>query len=198
MTKSRALGITLAIAALATIGGCSSSDPTSPTTGNVRVLLTDAPMDLSTVSAVNVTLQEMILVGNGNGNSEEPLEMRMHGVVTGEDLTLNLLDFQNGRTVVIADLEAPEGTYRKLRMLVAEAELVIDDDGDPETEEVSMPIKVPSSKVDIPVSFTVTGGETTEVTLDFDAALSVQVNETPDPEQYILRPVITPTKVSSE
>jgi len=200
MTKSRALGITLVIVALATVGGCSSSDPTSPATGNVRVLLTDAPMDLSTVSAVNVTLQEMILVGNGtgNGNSEEPLEMRMHGVVTGEGLILNLLDFQNGRTVVVADLEAPEGTYRKLRMLVAEAELVIDDDGDPETEEVSKPIKVPSSKVDIPVSFTVTGGETVEVTLDFDAALSVQVNETPNPEQYILRPVITPTKVSSE
>jgi hypothetical protein len=198
MQKHRTFGVTLLFLIAAVSFGCSSSDVTTPSTGGVRVLLTDAPIDLSTVSAVNVTLQETILVGNGNDAEAEPLEMRMHSVVTGEGLTLNLLDFQNGRTVVIADLEVPEGSYQKLRMRITAAELVMDDDEDPETEEISLPIKVPSTKVDIPVPFTVTGGDSVEVTLDFDAALSVHVNETPNPEQFILRPVITPTNVSVE
>jgi hypothetical protein len=198
MKKFPIFGITLLFLVAAATSGCSSPDVTTPSTGNVRVLLTDAPIDLSMVSAVNVTLQEMILVGNGNGETAEPLEMRMRSVVAGEGLTLNLLDFQNGRTVVIADLEVHEGSYRKLRMRIAKAELVIDDDGDPETEEVGLPIKVPSSKIDIPVPFTVNGGESVEVTLDFDAALSVHLNATPDPELYILRPVITPTHISVE
>ena len=46
---------------LAAMTGC-SSDPLRPSTGNVRILLTDAPIDLSTVSAVNVTIDEMWLM----------------------------------------------------------------------------------------------------------------------------------------
>jgi hypothetical protein len=45
--------------------------------------------------------------------------------------------------------------------------------------------------VDVPIQFEVGSGETEQMTLDFDAAASVQVNETASGE-FILRPVVTP------
>jgi hypothetical protein len=176
--------------------GC-GSDPTAPSTGTVNVLLTDAPIDLSEVTAVEVTLVNMVLFGDdGMVDDEEGIAMKKHGVSAGEGLTLNLLDYQNGQTVTIATEEVPAGDYKKLRMYIGEATLVVPDPND-EMLEIRHRIDVPSGKVDIPVAFTVTGGETAEVVLDFDAALSVQVNETQGNKQYILRPVITPTGVTS-
>ena len=178
------------------LAGC-GTDPTSPSTGTVNVLLTDAPIDLSEVTAVEVTLINMVLFGNeGMVDDEEGIAMEQPGVSAGEGLTLNLLDYQNGQTVTIASEEVPAGDYKKLRMYIGEATLVVPDPDD-EMLEIRHRIDVPSGKVDIPVAFTVTGGATAEVVLDFDAALSVQVNETQGNKQYILRPVITPTGVTS-
>lgn len=178
--------------ALAVALGC--SDPTSPQTGQVQVLLTDAPIDLSQVTAVNVTIDSVELFPV-DGSDEDGMEMVRPGVSTGEGLTLNLLDFQNGETTVLATIDAPAGDYQRLRMYVSAADLVQPDPDDP-TLEIVEPIYVPSGKVDIPVRFTVAGGDTTEVTIDFDAALSVQVNETPGVYKYILRPVIVPVGVN--
>ena len=170
------------------------SDPTSPSSGRVNVLLTDAPIDLSTVNAVNVTIDEMILFERED-DAEGGMEMALPGLSAGEGLTVNLLDYQNGATLVIASLDVPVGDYQKLRMIVSEAHLLMEDPDDP-TLEIMEPIFVPSGKVDVPVTFTVSGGETTDVTIDFDAELSVQVNETGN-HRYILRPVIVPVGVSS-
>jgi len=48
-----------------------------------------------------------------------------------------------------------------------------------------------SVKVHVPIQFQVTAGATGSITLDFNAAASVQVNQT-DASQFILRPVVTP------
>jgi len=188
--------ILLVSALLIALTGC-GSDPTAPSTGQVNVLLTDAPIDLSEVTAVEVTLVKMLVFGNdGMVDDEDGIDMKKPGVSAGEGLTLNLLDYQDGRTVTIATDEIPAGDYKKLRMYIGEATLVTPDPND-EMLEIRHPIDVPSGKVDIPVAFTVTGGEAVEVVLDFDAALSVQVNETQGGnKQYILRPVITPTGVN--
>ena len=68
--------------------------------------------------------------------------------------------------------------------------LVQGGDGDPLTPDVTVPIFNPSGKVDIPVPFVVSAGDETTLTLDFDAQLSVQVNQTNGQHPYILRPVI--------
>ena len=161
------------------------SDSTSGRS-TVSVLLTDAPIDLSGVSAVNVTLTGVLLqpAGDANGGS-----VILPLVLEGE-MVVNLLDYQNGQVVLIASGDAPFGEYARIRMLVSRAELVRDDDGDPDTPEVVEPIFQPSNKVDVPVPFSLSGGENLEVTLDFDAALSVQVNHTNGQHPYILRPVI--------
>lgn len=185
----------LVLVALSGALGC--SDPTSPSTARVDVLLTDAPIDLSTVNAVNVTLDRVILFGDaGMESDQDGMNMDRPSVSDGEGLTLDLLEFQNGQTVTIATLAVPPGDYRKLRMYVREASLTMDDPAD-SMAEIEVPIDVPSGKVDIPVAFTVSGGENMEVVLDFDAALSVQVNETEgNNKEYILRPVVTPVGVS--
>jgi hypothetical protein len=192
---NRLLGqIALVLLVIAT--GC-SSDPTTPPTGNVNVLLTDAPLDLSGVTAVNVTLEEIILFGSDDTEATGGTEMPLLDP-TGEEIVVNLLDYQNGKTVPVASMETAADEYHRIRLLISAAELVTDDDDDPETPDLVEPIFISSGKVDIPVAFTVSGGETVDVTLDFDAALSVQVNSTGGEHPYILRPVITPVGVTQE
>lgn len=180
-----ALTLTVAIL-LAAVSGC-SSDATRTASGNVRIFLTDAPIDFTGVTAVNVTLEKMILVP---ADDDSGMEMSMPAVTTGEGLTLNLLDYQDGQVILVGAADVPEGDYHKVRMLITAAELVRDDDGDPATDDIIEPIKVPSGKVDVPVPFTLSGGGGMDITLDFDAELSVQVNETSGQHPYILRPVI--------
>lgn len=177
--------ILLAVASLALIVSCTSDDPTEPGSSQVTVLLTDAPIDLSTASAVNVTFTEFTLWPAGGAD----------GIVMGMPAegseTVNLLDFQNGQVTAVATADVPAGSFQRIRLTIESAELVHDDDGDPGTPDIAEPIYVPSGKVDVPVTFTVDAGTDMEITLDFDAEASVQVNET-GTEKYILRPVIVP------
>lgn len=154
--------------------------------GSVRIMLTDAPLDLASVSAVNVTISEVSLKPvDDEENENQPLTL-----TGGVGMVVNLLDYQNGETMLLAMGEVPVGEYDKIRFHVTHAELVRDDDGDPMTPEIVEPIFNPAGKVDIPVMFIVSAGSDEAVTLDFDAALSVQVNQTGGVHPYILRPVI--------
>lgn len=184
--------VLLTVAAVASLMliACSTDDPTEPGSSRVTVLLTDAPIDLSTVSAVNVTFTEFRL-WPADGSAGIVMGMPAEG-----SETVNLLDFQDGRVTVVATADVPAASYQRIRLTISEAELVHDDDGDPDTPDIAEPIYVPSSKVDVPVSFTAETGADMEITLDFDAEASVHVNETGS-EKYILRPVITPVGMSS-
>jgi hypothetical protein len=55
---------------------------------------------------------------------------------------------------------------------------------------------VPSSEVKIPVMFIITDGNTTQITLDFEAEKSIHVVSAGGSEQYILRPVIRVERIS--
>ena len=155
-------------------------------TATVQVFLTDAPLDLTTVSAVNVTVTELSLrtAEDANGDSGKL------SLVGGDPWTVNLLDYQDGNTVLMAAGDIPAGDYAKIRLVVSAAELLMDNDGDSMTPDVVEPIFNPAGKVDIPLPFLVTAGMDMSITLDFDAELSVQVNTTGGQHTYILRPVI--------
>jgi len=179
--------VTLALVlALILAATTSCSNDTVAGTATVQVFLTDAPLDLTTVNAVNVTVTELSLrtADDADGDSEKLT------LVGGEPWTVNLLDYQNGDTVLMATGDIPAGEYAKIRFEVSAAELAMDDDGDEMTPDVVEPIFNPSGKVDIPVPFLVTAGMDMSITLDFDAELSVQVNTTGGTHPYILRPVI--------
>ncbi len=187
----RKFAILFAIVAVTLLVACTADDPTESGSSRVTVLLTDAPLDLSTVSAVNVTFDEFRLWPAGDADGI------VMGMPASGSESINLLDFQNGQVTTVATADVPAGEYRRIRLSIVSAELVHDDDGDPATPDVAEEIFVPSSKVDVPVSFRLAAGTGMEITLDFDAQNSVQVNETPGSHPYILRPVIVPVGMRS-
>ena len=181
----------LFLAALAT-AACSGSDM-GPSSSNLRILLTDAPIDLTGVTAVNVTIDEVTLYpGDESAGDEGGVPVDGGPISAPGGFTANLLDFRNGNVTLLTSDAIPAGTYQRIRLHVSSAELARDDDGDPATPDLIEPIFIPSGKVDVPVPFTLSVSETLEVTLDFDAEASVQVNSTGGQHEYILRPVITP------
>jgi hypothetical protein len=166
----------------------SSSPSIGSASGNLRVLLTDAPMDLSNVEAVNVTIDE-VLVYPAMTDSEEPVPISLSGTdYAGEGATLNLLELVNGEKALLGEAIVDPGFYEKVRMNISYGELLIDDDGEDSTEAIVEELKIPSGKVGVETPFEIQDGYTTFLTLDFDAAKSVHVNE--NPNKYILRPVI--------
>lgn len=160
--------------------------------GTVSVFLTDAPLDLTGVQSVNVTLTSVILYPSGDEDSslldnssatadDTPV------VIVSHPATFDLLTLTGGATALLGTDEVLAGGYSRIRLEVAEASLTY-------LDGTIAPLKIESGKVDVPIRFEVSPGETTGVVLDFDAAASVQVNETAG-GRLILRPVVTPKQI---
>ena len=180
--------VLLTLITMASLGlwtGCSEN--TLSGDNRVTILLTDAPLDFTGVSAVNVTIDGVSVKSTEDGEEEDGQWLQL---LTDGPLTVNLLDYQNGATLTIANGELADGDYAKVRLHILAAELVRDDDGDPETLEIIEPIFAPSRKADINTPFSLTNGDEMQITLDFDAELSVQINTTNGQHPYILHPVI--------
>ena len=181
----------LALVALAAAGvvACNTGDSTGQ--AGVSLYLTVAPIDLAAVTAVNVTVSEVSLYPSEAGTGDEGgIELAGGPISMPGDLTLNLLDFRDGQVAFVGSQTVPSGQYSRIRLQVVSAELVRDDDGDPNTPDIVEPITVHSGKVDVPVPFGLTPGDNLAITIDFDAQASVQVNETNGVHTYLLRPVI--------
>jgi hypothetical protein len=176
---------------IAGLAGCNTDNSSPGGPGTVAVYLTDAPIDLANVSAVNVTLSGVVLYPADSGSDESAgIELESGPISLPGDLTLNLLDFQGGIVTFLGSQTVPAGRYHRVRLQVVSAELVRDDDQDPTTPDLVESITVPSSKVDVPVPFELSADESLQITLDFDAQASVQVNSTNGQPTYLLRPVI--------
>jgi len=181
----------LALVTVAVLVACDTGSSSSGGRSGVSVYLTDMPLDLTGVHAVNVTLSEVVLYPAEAGSADEGgIELASGPISLPGDLTLNLLDFRNGQEAFVGSQAVPAGSYTRIRLQVVSAELVRDDDNDPATPDLVTPITVPSGKVDVPVPFTLTAGENLAITMDFDAQASVQVNSTNGTNSYLLRPVI--------
>lgn len=188
----------LALAAVAGLVACDTGSSSSGGRSGVSLYLTDAPLDLAGVHAVNVTLSGVAFYPTDAGSGDAGgIELESGPISLPGDLTLNLLDFQNGQVTFLGSQVVPAGSYNRLRLQVVSAELVRDDDGDPATPDLVEPIKVPSSKVDVPVPFTLTAGENLAITIDFNAQASVQVTTTNGKDSYLLRPVINVSGLKS-
>jgi hypothetical protein len=179
------------LSSIAGLSGCNTDTSSMGGHSGVRVYLTDAPLDLTGVHAVNVTVSGVAFYpSDASSGDDGAIEMQSGPISLPGDLTLNLLDFTNGKVTFLGSQVVPAGSYDRVRLQVVSAELVRDDDGDPTTPDIVEPITVPSSKVDVPVPFKLTADETLDITLDFDAQASVQVTATNGQHAYLLRPVI--------
>jgi len=153
-------------------------------TGSLQVRLTDAPIDLSTVQNVNVTLTGVTVFPE---ETTSPMGMLMEAgpiSLMAFPATFDLLTLTGGATALLASGQVPAGNYSRIHLDISSATLVYKDGN-------TTPLKIDSNKVDVPIRFQVTAATTSTITLDFNAAASVQVNETGS-DQFILRPVVTP------
>ena len=184
-------GVILLAMGIALILSC-STDITGTGGGNLQVYITDAPIDLTGVSAVNVTFTGMVLYPDDDEVANEEtsgMDLEINPVILADEGTINLLDFQGGAVILVGSADIPAGTYKRIRLLVSDVTVVQDDDGNPDTPEIVDPVQLSSGKIDIHFSFTLEDGEEADVILDFDAAESVHLNETGN-SKYILRPVV--------
>ena len=152
-----------------------------PSTGTIKVLVTDAPGD---VSEVNVTVSEVeVHKAGGDGESGQWITLD----IANEGEPFNLLALQDGLTLLLAGGQVEAGKYTQLRMTVFNV-IVKTDDG-PENEYQAI---VPSGKLKFVRPFTLEAGETITLIVDFDAAKSVVfTGATKDGEVKVLfKPVV--------
>ncbi len=185
--NSRSLSILAAILLVGVaLTGCSGGSATGTVDGfgHLEVHLTDAPLDMSNVSNVYVTITEVIVYPGVDGMDDgDPAPTPL--MTTPREF--DLLTLMGGLTDLLAEDMIPAGFYQRVRLGVSDARVVFTD-GSEET------LKIESHKVDIVIPFELMDGDDMAVLLDFDAEASVKVTATGS-DKYILRPVVNGSKM---
>ncbi len=155
------------------LAGCSGDSSTSPgQTGNLKISLTDSP---ATYEAVNITFSEI----SANINEDWI-------TVNSEPITVNLLEWNNGKSIVIGSAQVPAGQYSQIRLIIDDAEVVVDG----QTHKITVPSGVKTG-LKLGPEFTVVSGSTYELVVDFDANRSIVTTGPPNnPNGYILKPTV--------
>jgi len=185
--------VVLAAALILVMTGCSGGGSSSNSSGNgtLNVRLTDSPIDLANVQSVLVTLTGVIVYPDENMDATDPMHVEepppIHLMTHPQ--TFDLLTLTGGATALLASGEVPAGTYARIRLEIADATLVYN----PDAALAPVALKCEPDKVDVPIRFHVSAAADNSLVLDFDAAASVQVNETGS-GAFILRPVVTPVR----
>jgi len=98
----------LALLTVAALVSCQTDSSSSGGRSGVSVYLTDTPLDLTGVHAVNVTLSSVSLYPSDAGTGDDGgVELETGPISLPGDLTLNLLDFQNGQVSFVGSQIAP-------------------------------------------------------------------------------------------
>jgi len=171
--KSRAIGLRVAAGVLiaitiivAVISSGIQLPSTKNETGRLTVLLKDAPVEVDELW-ITVTGLEVHRVGDDDGGWL-PIDFS----TLTDELTFNLLEYQDEKVLDLADVEIAVGTYNKIRMNVTEAEawyyLEVDENGAPINEESidKVELKVPSDRIDVITRFNITAAENVVVLID--------------------------------
>ncbi len=146
--------------------GCEKADNglTSDQTGKVTFKITDSPSPIRFIEEANVTITsiQMHAIDSVNGKS-------WITVWEGRQ-TINLLELRDGKTEDLPEAEIPAGTYNLIRMRIDSASVKY-------TNGVQVSLKVPSGartgiKIVLHPPLEVSGGELSEILLDFDVSKS--------------------------
>jgi hypothetical protein len=174
--KRSVLVLLLACAAFV---GCSpqiQNEGVASDMGLLEILLTDAPPDLNIEEAlVTISSVRVHLAAEGEGPDEETEAGWFTVVETAQ--TFDLIAVQDAKAF-LGSAELEPGKYTQIRLSVDEAVATIDG-----TEYT---LQVPSGTVKLVHPFTVEAGQTTKLTLDFDAQKSIHAAG----KKYMMRPTI--------
>jgi hypothetical protein len=205
MTRFREIrtGLIAGLAAAMTIVGAASCDsPTDIRTGELTLLLTDAPGDV--VTAV-VTIDRIYLQPSEDGDDGRI-------ILRDEDITTDLLTLVDDTQELIAGVEIPVGTYAGLRFVISGAYIEVEQDdgstkiyassptyaGLPEGATVDGELQMPSFaqsglKITLPDdAVVILEDETVTLVIDFDVALSFGQLAGMS-EMWVMTPVLTAT-----
>jgi len=152
------------LAILATVmlaGACAPADGVS-----VGFALTDAPLDASLVTAVNVTVSEVAINESTDGSISDA-DGSWIAVAIDPPRTINLLDFQNGLADQLGELTIAGGTQiNQIRLTVDSVEVV--DAGGAKTATL-----LSTSGLKIVNAFRVPLSGAVTITIDFDVRKSI-------------------------
>jgi len=167
----------LALLPLALLAGCSNNDnSTNPTTGTMRVRMTDAPAEVQAVNLVVTEVSARVAEG-------QPDSLSGWQVLSTGSKTYNLMNLQNGTFTTIGEAKIPAGTYTQIRLKLGAGSTIT-------VDGTTYPLTVPSglqSGLKLNGSFLVPSGGTADLAMDFDASRSILQTGA---GQYMLKPVI--------
>ena len=180
------LMMSLVVGLLAT--GCNVND--NEGTGTMRVALTDAPGDYS---AVNIEIHQVLVKqsdedGDENAETEnmddEELEDSGWEVLFNDTLMVNLLDYQNGKTLPLGEVELEAGRYEQIRIVLGDENSVTLVEGG------TFNLNTPSGQTSgykLKVNADIEEGEVYDLIIDFDAHQSIVVRGN---GEFNLKPVL--------
>ena len=149
------------------LSGCGGAgEEESGGTGSVQVNLVDAPATVEGIEALTVTFAGVSIHGSGRGAGWIDL---LDGGSPPEARTFDLLQLVNGVQATLGFGDLSEGKYTQLRIVVQEATITVNGT----TEALTIP-SGEETGIKLVGPFTVTSGQTTELTVDFDAGQSVE------------------------
>ena len=158
-------------------GGSEIADGSGGSSGTLRVLLTDSPVD--DADSVFVTIDRVQVVRIVDG--EDVID-----TIIDQPQEFDLLTLQNDVTAVLAETELEPGDYAGLRLIVADTanRIIIGPD--------SFPLRVPSGPqtgIKLNLDFTIAIDVVSELTIDFNVRKSVVKRGRND--DYLLTPSLT-------
>jgi hypothetical protein len=164
--------ISILVCALVFYAGCNDSSIGSGQTGTLSVRLTDAPGDYE---KVNITFSEVSAHIDGDWVT-----------VRNEPLTVDLLEWNNGKSLVLGTAEVPAGKYTQIRLIIDDANVVYKG----QTRSVTVPSGAQSG-LKLLANFDVLVGSTYEMVVDFDAQRSiVATGPRENPNGFLLKPTV--------
>jgi hypothetical protein len=194
-----ASGRTLAVALALVLAGTTGCDDASPSASDgearLQILLTDAPSDYIDEAWVSIS-RVYLIRGEEDPEDGPPFVDLFHDAENPREY--DLLTLRDG---VVADLtgeiEVPEGTYRQLRLIVADARVTLVDgytfnDGST-TRELFVPSGARSGiKVNLDEPITTEAGSIDVVLVDFDVDQNFVIQGNPETPAGINGILFTP------
>ena len=117
----------------------------------------DSPVELEKL-LITITDLEVHQVGQEEDEGEGWITL-----IEDEEITFDLLEYRDGKTLNLASVVIAAATYNKIRMYVSEANAFY-----PEAPENPVPLRVPPGKIDVITEFELEEGGTRIVTIDME------------------------------
>jgi len=195
---------TVASVALGIAVACSSSDSTSPTSGNgsLVVKLTDAPFLTDSLKSVDIFVVRV--EGRTSSADEAEADANLDDaassgwkVLASPNASFNLLELQNGVTTTLGEAPLPAGTYNGFRFIIDPSKSGVTlKNGKTLTGNTSPSVTFPSAsksgiKVNLDKPVQIVGGSKTTLIIDFDVNNSfVQRGNSIEKNGLLFKPVI--------